>query len=274
MVFKMLSQLIFRIICVNICYMNSIKNPHENHRQRFIDKFLSNPSSFAEHELLEILLYSVIARKDTNLLAHKLLTYFGNLKGVFNADVSTLMSVEGVGKKVATHIKTVGLIFNKLSSEDTKKEVETTDGSSFSTIKSHVEKAFKGAKFEKFLVMLFDQNNKLLSSIECTDKEFNTVMVSGKDVVEAINVTSPKYAIISHNHLTNDPTPSSSDDVATTKLNILLNLHDVTLSDHIILAKNGVHYSYYHSGRLQSIKEQCSIDKMLMNLNIKDGDKL
>lgn len=250
--------------------MNSEKSVHANHRQRFIDKFLKNPSSFAEHELLEILLYSVIARKDTNELAHKLLSYFGSLEKVFTADPSALMNVSGVGKRVASHIKTIGLIYEHMPKNKSEQKVTCT---SFGAIKTKLDEAFYDATSEKFLLMFFDKGYKLLSSIEYTNNQFHTVMISGAQIVEAINIIKPSYAIIAHNHLTDNPAPSSHDDVATTKLNILLDLHNVFLNDHVIVAKNKT-YSYYHSGRLQTIKEKCTIDKMISHLKSSDGELL
>ncbi len=251
--------------------MNSEKNVHANHRQRFIDKFLENPSSFAEHELLEILLYSVIVRKDTNELAHKLLSYFGSLEKVFKADTSALMKISGVGKRVAAHIKTIGLIYEHMPKNKNEK---VTEGSSFVAIKNKLDETFYNATSEKFLLMLFDKSNKLLSSLEYNNNQFHTVMISGAQIVEAINIIKPSYAIIAHNHLTDNPTPSSHDDIATTKLNILLDLHSVYLNDHVIVAKNNKTYSYYHSGRLQTIKEKCTIDKMIAHLKTSDGELL
>ena len=251
--------------------MNSEKNVHANHRQRFIDKFVEHPETFAEHELLEILLYSVITRKDTNELAHRLLSYFGSLEKIFKADVSALMNVSGVGKRTASHIKTIGLIY-----EHMPKNTDTSDisGSSFGSIKKKLDEVFDDCLYEKFLLMLFDKNQKLLSAIDYTSKQFHTVMVSGSQIVEALNILKPTYAIIAHNHLTNDPKPSSHDDVATTKLNILLDLHNVCLNDHIILAKENKMYSYYHSGRLETIKKQCTIENFISQLKTTNGDLL
>ena len=58
--------------------------PHKDHRQRKRDQFYHHGSdAFADHELLELLLFYGIARKDVNPLAHALLAEFGSLEAVF-----------------------------------------------------------------------------------------------------------------------------------------------------------------------------------------------
>ena len=59
---------------------------HDGHRERKREQFLRHGAdSFADHELLELLLYSAVPRRDTNPLAHDLINYFGSLHAVFSA---------------------------------------------------------------------------------------------------------------------------------------------------------------------------------------------
>ena len=70
---------------------------HEGHRERLISKLIANTDSLSSHEVLEILLFYSIPRKNTNGLAHKLLDTFGDLSGVFSANYDALIAVEGIG---------------------------------------------------------------------------------------------------------------------------------------------------------------------------------
>lgn len=72
---------------------------HQGHRARQRKKLLENgPRAFADHELLEMLLYYAIPRRDTNELAHRLLERFGSLQG---ASERILNSVDKCGEYFA-----------------------------------------------------------------------------------------------------------------------------------------------------------------------------
>jgi len=70
-------------------------------RQRFLENGLSG---FADHEILEVLLYYTIPRANTNPISHALLNHFGSLSAVFAAKPEALMQVEGIGEKQAERI--------------------------------------------------------------------------------------------------------------------------------------------------------------------------
>ena len=83
-------------------------NPHKDHRSRLRCRFLSEGlSSIPDHNILELLLFFAIPRKDTNEIAHSLIDKFGSLSGVFDADYNLLINTEGIGENAATLIKLI-----------------------------------------------------------------------------------------------------------------------------------------------------------------------
>lgn len=92
--------------------MLSDEDLHKGHRQRMYDKLRHNGErSFANYELLEMLLYSVIPYKDTSPVAKRLISYFGGVSGVLSASEEELTRVQGVGSTVARFISSVGALF-------------------------------------------------------------------------------------------------------------------------------------------------------------------
>ena len=86
-------------------------NIHKGHRQRLRD--VANKmgiNNLPEHQVLELLLSYIILQKDTNPLAHKLISKFGSLAGVFEADRATLEKVEGIGSVASSFISTLSQI--------------------------------------------------------------------------------------------------------------------------------------------------------------------
>ena len=75
---------------------------HDGHRARKKEQFRQHGlDGFADHEVLELLLYYAIPRRDTNETAHRLLQKFGSLQNVFSAGTEELARVEGVGESAA-----------------------------------------------------------------------------------------------------------------------------------------------------------------------------
>ena len=84
---------------------------HDGHRQRMKNRFfVGGLTSFEQHEIIEMLLFFGIARKDTNPLAHRLINTFGSLNGVLNAPREELLRVEGVTDHVATLLSFSGAL--------------------------------------------------------------------------------------------------------------------------------------------------------------------
>ena len=89
---------------------DSSRNLHENHRARVRKRFEHEGlKTFADHNVLELLLFYSIPQKDTNDIAHRLLDEFGSLSAVFDAPKDVLMNVVGVGENTATLIKLFGI---------------------------------------------------------------------------------------------------------------------------------------------------------------------
>ena len=76
---------------------------HEGHRSRKKEQFRAHGlDAFADHEVLELLLYYAVPRQDTNPIAHRLMEKFGSLDAVFAADRAALEEVEGIGENAPT----------------------------------------------------------------------------------------------------------------------------------------------------------------------------
>ena len=107
---------------------------HDEHRKRVKENFRKGGlDGFQPHNVLEMLLFYSIPRRDTNEIAHMLINEFGSLAGVFDAPIEALTNVEGIGLESATLIKFIPEIFKvyeaskfsnreaRLSSDDDKK---------------------------------------------------------------------------------------------------------------------------------------------------------
>lgn len=98
--------------------MSKRENMNSNHRSRLRDRLLScGVESLAEHELLELLLFTPIRRRNTNAIAHRLIERFGSLFGVLDAPVEELAKVDGMGSVSARFIHDFGRAVDGITSD-------------------------------------------------------------------------------------------------------------------------------------------------------------
>ncbi len=226
-----------------------------------VEKLLTSPEVFSDYELIEVLLYSVIPRKNTNDVAHKLFRAFGSLKNIFNATAEQLIAVDGVGKRTASQIILFGQILRRI---DLTKE-DTCECNTLEQVKKMFIDKFNGMKLETFIVTLLDKKYKVINEICFSDSNVAKVSADMSEIAELIALNKPKFLIIAHNHPSGHAFPSFDDDVTTKKINVLCEMHGVTLLDHVIVAGKNV-FSYHHSdGKLDKIKQDSRLNAVFGN---------
>lgn len=248
--------------------MEEKENVHVGHRERMVKKFLDNPNALLEHELLEMLLFYAVPRIDTNPLAHKILKHFGSIDKVFSATADQLKTIEGVGDKVASLIILFGKMSDLLSMRRDKKHKLY----SFADVRKEIEGCFDSDDFETFVLLLLDKNRVKITSLKFSNQFIHQVMTDVNEISRAFVIHKPVYVILVHNHPSGKIEPSCADDLATMRVKLICDLHGVGLVDHVICA--GDEYLSYHlSGRLDEIKNNADINKLLKTIKEKDYGK-
>lgn len=232
---------------------------HEGHRQRMLDKLVAD-SVLQDHELLEILLFYAIPRKNTNETAHSLIDACGSLAGVFKADVKHLESVEGVGKSTASFIKTVGAIYGRMGNSGLHEAPHMVF--SYRDFSEYIGKRFQGIKEEVLELFSLDAKNKITFIQSFSGGDKNHAEISSTDLSRFIADHKPRGIVIVHNHPAADADPSGRDNDFTRLAHVLCSLNNVTLVDHIIVGQDRM-FSYYLTGELDKIRECYNIETMM-----------
>ncbi len=232
---------------------------HSGHRQRMYEKL--REGKLLEHERLEALLFNAVPRKNTNELAHRLLATFGTIRGLFDAEMEQLTSVNGVGESVASYLYLIGSFYKnyyETSGEDRPKRYEKTE------FREYVKRAYACREDEVLDFYLLDKNGNIClkrrftgegatkHSVEFSPEAFTAILVEEK----------PAGIVAVHNHPTGLAEPSGSDDEATAKCQMACSFHNVLFCDHLIYG-NGEVYSYYDSGKMREISKECSVAQVL-----------
>ena len=139
-----------------------VNNPHENHRARLRETFRkAGVEGLPDHNLLELLLFYSIPRKDTNELAHKLLTAFGSLNGVFDASYEQLMEVEGIGESSALLISIIPAVCRRYVEGTVSGKINLSERDAASDY--IIKKYYGNNKVEVFYMLCLDSVGNLIN---------------------------------------------------------------------------------------------------------------
>ena len=211
---------------------NEPKHCHENHRKRMYERADRNGfSGFADHELLEMLLFSCIPRCDTNPIAHALLNRFGSVKGVLDASVSQLCEVEGIGKKSATQIK---LCVELLRRYERCIYTPAASYRKLSRISEYLAPYFVGENTERLYLLLFNNRMNLLGCELISEGVTNATDVNVSKILTLSLRMGASSVVLAHNHPMGDPHPSAEDRMLTDLLDERLRSVSVVLLEHLI----------------------------------------
>jgi DNA repair protein RadC len=209
---------------------------HQGHRERTRKRFISHGlDDFEDHEVLELMLFYAVPRKNTNEIAHRLVNAFGSIPAIFDAPINLLKEVEGVGESVAVFIK----LIPELTRVYSEKKFSTANHSL--ELKNLCDKLclkFIGRTEETVAIMLFDAKGKLIYDGVVSKGTVNAVDMYSRRIIELIVLYNACSLILAHNHPSGFAVPSQADIDSTKHLSRVLHNMRVTLVDHIIVADN------------------------------------
>lgn len=210
------------------------KNCHKDHRKRMRTRLLnSDRDTFEDHEILEMLLYYSVPRKDTNALAHTLLDRFGSFRGIIEADPKELMSIP----MIAEH----SVVFFSLISEFMRRYLceEENNAVKYDTIEKIGEyfiKKYIGVNTETVYVMLLDNSLRL---VECKKVHEGSVNSAGFDIRKIYQYATAKNVpniVLAHNHPGGVAVPTSDDINSTVILVQGCEILGLNILEHIVVA--------------------------------------
>lgn len=209
---------------------------HDGHRQRVKSRFKEvGESAFDDHNLLELLLFYAVPRRDTNELAHNLINRFGSYSGVLEASVDELMTVDGIGESAAVLIKLVPEMNKRYMQRNTPSEKVIN---SIEAAGEYFVAKYAYETVEVAYAMFLDTKNHVLSCRAISRGVVNGTNISIRAIAEQALACKATSVIFAHNHPDGIPTPSVEDELTTQKIKVALSTVGIRLADHIIVAGN------------------------------------
>jgi DNA repair protein RadC len=216
--------------------------PHfHGHRDRLKARFRDTGSeTFPDYELLELILFQVVPRKDTKPLAKALITKFGSFSEVLSAPETLLLEVSGVGEAVAHHLKVVQAAALRYA-RDKARARSPLD--SWQAVIDYCRAAMAYEKIEQFRILFLDKRNQLIADEVQQSGTVDHTPVYPREVVKRALELSATAIILVHNHPSGDPTPSTADITMTKSVVDIAKPLGIAVHDHIIVGRSG-HVSF------------------------------
>jgi DNA repair protein RadC len=218
---------------------------HDGHRRRVKDRFLSEGlDGFEDHQVLEMLLFYCIPRRDTNELAHRMINRFGSLAGLFEADPKDISRKCGVSENTAILVSLIPSLarrYFKIKWGD--KPVLNAS----SKAGEYAVSLFAGRTYEAFFVICLDAQNRVNYSALVQEGTLTEAPVYTRLIVEAVLRHQANSVIIAHNHPGGKMQPSKADIEVTARIAQALDTISVKVVDHIIVAGES-YFSFKENG--------------------------
>ncbi len=209
---------------------------YDGHRDRLRKKFLEHGLDvFSDHEVLELLLFYALPRRDTDTLARALLKEFGSIRAVLDARPTELKRIPGIGDNAAVLLQLMTPLARRyqLSRELNNVRLATT-----ADCGKYLMPYFFGCNLEQIYLLCLDVQCRVIS---CRLLEEGTQCYVSLPIRRAAEIaidSSAASVILAHNHPAGLALPSEQDLAATFKLEQTLKSLDIILVDHIIVAGN------------------------------------
>lgn len=212
--------------------------PHfHGHRERLKSRFRDNgDAALADYELLELLLFPILPRRDTKPIAKELLARFGSFSEVLSAPEARLTEVKGVGESVAVALKAIQAAARRYARDTVKARPLL---SSWASVIDYCRAAIAYETKEQFRILFLDKKNALIADEVQQVGTVDHTPVYPREVVKRALELSATAIVLVHNHPSGDPTPSRADITMTKTIVEVAQPLGILVHDHIIVGKEG-----------------------------------
>ena len=214
---------------------NTTENHNLGHRKRLKDRFIKSPSSLYDYEILEMILFCVIPRKDVKNLAKTLLKEFGDISGIMNATYDKFMLIDGVTSSVYTYIRLMKEVLSRtLKTNITHRNIL----SSWNALIEYLQASQGNMPTEQFRTLFLNKKNILIADELQEIGTIDQTPVYPREIVKRALFHEASAIILVHNHPSGNPKPSPEDIALTAHIVSACETIGVQVHDHVIICKN------------------------------------
>ncbi|MBM3595615.1 MAG: DNA repair protein RadC, partial [Alphaproteobacteria bacterium] len=202
-------------------------------RKRLIE---GGADALADHEVIEYLLMTAIPRRDVKPLARTLITRFGLLAGVLNADPRAPANHPGMGETIAAALRIVALAAGRMARQQVREKLVL---SSWQALVDYLTIDIAHLTVERMRVLFLNTQNMLIHDVLVGDGSIDEAAIHPREVIRRAMDLGASALIIVHNHPSGSPQPSRTDIEITNRIAEAGPLLGIVVHDHVIIGREG-----------------------------------
>lgn len=214
------------------------KDPNEGHRDRLRERLgRAGPKSLSDYELLELVLFRAITRRDVKRAAKDLMEKFHDISAVMSAPAEELKEIKGVGDRAVEEFRVIQAAALRLGQN---KILKGDLLANWDDLVIYCRTKMAENKIEEFHVLFLDKQNRIIADEIMGRGTVDHTPVYTREVLKRALALGATALIIAHNHPSGDPSPSKADIEMTLKLRDQARGFNILLHDHLIVARGEV----------------------------------
>jgi DNA repair protein RadC len=212
--------------------------PHyKGHRDRLRQRFAQGGTdALADYELLEIILFMAIPRRDVKPLAKELLKKYNSLPELLSAPIHQLTQTAGVSENVAIALKAVNATAHRMLKQDIMQKPVLN---SWSRLIVYCMATMAHEKREHFRILFLNKKNELIADEIQSSGTVDHTPAYPREIMKRSLELGATALILIHNHPSGDPSPSQADIDMTGQIIRAAAPFQIAIHDHIIVSRNG-----------------------------------
>jgi DNA repair protein RadC len=207
----------------------------EGHRQRMRQRLLkAGADALADHEMLEMILFTALPRRDTKPIARALLAHFHGFAAVLAASPGDLLGIDGLGEAGIAALKLVQAAALRMLKYELAAQPVL---SSWDRLIAYLRASMEHERSEQFRILFLDSRNRLLADEVQGHGTVNHAPAYPREIVKKCLQHNATALILAHNHPSGDPAPSREDVAITEAISRAVQTVGVTVHDHIVVGR-------------------------------------
>lgn len=208
------------------------------------EKLLKKGAEYlTDSELLAIILRTGNKSESVTELSNRILKRIGGVKNLKNMTINTLTKIEGIKLgKASSILASFELAKRALKNDEPIKFKNTID------MYNYIKNDFLYELQEKFIILLFDKQFKLIKKCEVFKGTIDAVNVYPREIFKEALKENASFIVLAHNHPGGEVMPSIQDDEITKILVKNGQLIGIKVIDHLIVTPNS-YFSYYENAQ-------------------------